>query len=79
MVVAGENEHLVGFGQLAFWRIGPCHNLPGVVQGIRLIYLRELCLPAEDVDKILNHNAQILLSLAHYTRLLTLCRPSAGA
>jgi 6-methylsalicylate decarboxylase len=28
-------------------------------------YIRESNLPAEDVDKILNHNAQILLGLAH--------------
>ena len=28
-------------------------------------YIRELGLPAEDVDKILNHNAQIVLGLAH--------------
>src|SRR6266851_1175854 len=28
-------------------------------------YIRESGLPAEDVDKILNHNAQILLGLAH--------------
>jgi len=69
----------MGFGQLVLWRIGPCHNLAGVVQGIRLIYTRESSRPVEDVDKILNHNAQILLSLVHYARLLTSCRPSAGA
>jgi predicted TIM-barrel fold metal-dependent hydrolase len=28
-------------------------------------YIRECGLPAEDVDKVLNHNAQILLGLAH--------------
>jgi hypothetical protein len=28
-------------------------------------YIREAVLPAEDVDKILNHNAQMLLGLAH--------------
>ena len=28
-------------------------------------YIRESSLPAEDVDKILNHNAQILLGLEH--------------
>jgi len=28
-------------------------------------YIRESGLPAEDIDKILNHNAQILLGLAH--------------
>ncbi len=28
-------------------------------------YIREVGLPAEDVDKILNHNAQIVLGLAH--------------
>jgi predicted TIM-barrel fold metal-dependent hydrolase len=28
-------------------------------------YIREAGLPAEDVDKILNHNAQMLLGLAH--------------
>ncbi len=28
-------------------------------------YIRESRLPVEDVDKILNHNAQILLGLPH--------------
>jgi predicted TIM-barrel fold metal-dependent hydrolase len=28
-------------------------------------YIRESSLPDEDVDKILNHNAQILLGLDH--------------
>ena len=28
-------------------------------------YIREAGLPAEDVDKILNHNAQMFLGLAH--------------
>jgi aminocarboxymuconate-semialdehyde decarboxylase len=28
-------------------------------------YIREAGLPAEDVDQILNHNAQILLGLDH--------------
>jgi len=31
-------------------------------------YIRESSLPAEDVDKILKHNAQILLGLAHAAR-----------
>jgi hypothetical protein len=62
---AGKGLAVVGFGQLALWRIGPCHNFAGVVQGIRLMYIRESSLPAEDVDKVLNHNAEILLSLSH--------------
>jgi predicted TIM-barrel fold metal-dependent hydrolase len=28
-------------------------------------YIREVGLPAEDVDKILHHNAQIVLGLEH--------------
>jgi predicted TIM-barrel fold metal-dependent hydrolase len=28
-------------------------------------YIRESCLPPEDIDKILNHNSQAVLGLPH--------------